>query len=374
MRRPCGTAASRTPFDPSDPEQFQQWYFLPWHRLMLRPVRGRHSRSAAGRGFFASLLEPGHRQPRRFHRPRRVPGPGHHAVQRHALALGQWRRTDRCPLQRVDQSGRPQREVLHRLAERQPWVQSAASTRTRTSLRTSHSAGDMAEFSTVGGDPMFYLHHANIDRLWESWNRLGNTNPTDPKYLNRMFSYGDRSNKRADLPVSASDRTAQIGYEYDSYEMPPQPQTPDRRGDRRARSRLQDSPRAGPRRLARYAACAERFGRETAMILKLLISVIFVGAAVQKFTGKVAPNWERWGYSRQFMYATGIAELVARGLLLVAGTRTDWCRRACSGAARRTWNADQAPRRTIPCCPGRADAAPGDGAVVRVNGRVVPRP
>lgn len=47
------------------------------------------------------------------------------------------------------------------------------------------------------------------------------------------------------------------------------------------------------------------------MILKLLISVVFVGAAVQKLTGKVAPNWARWGYSRQFMYATGIAELVA---------------------------------------------------------------
>jgi DoxX-like family len=46
------------------------------------------------------------------------------------------------------------------------------------------------------------------------------------------------------------------------------------------------------------------------MILKLLISVIFVGAAVQKFTGKVAPIWERWGYSRRFMYATAIAELV----------------------------------------------------------------
>ena len=50
------------------------------------------------------------------------------------------------------------------------------------------------------------------------------------------------------------------------------------------------------------------------MILKLLISVIFVGAAVQKFIGTVAPNWERWGYSRQFMYATGIAELVALAL------------------------------------------------------------
>jgi hypothetical protein len=50
------------------------------------------------------------------------------------------------------------------------------------------------------------------------------------------------------------------------------------------------------------------------VILKLVISVIFVGAAVQKFTGKVAPNWDRWGYSRQFMYATGIAELVALAL------------------------------------------------------------
>jgi hypothetical protein len=47
------------------------------------------------------------------------------------------------------------------------------------------------------------------------------------------------------------------------------------------------------------------------MIVKALISLIFVGAAVQKFTGKVAPNWDRWGYSRRFMYAAGVAELVA---------------------------------------------------------------
>jgi hypothetical protein len=50
------------------------------------------------------------------------------------------------------------------------------------------------------------------------------------------------------------------------------------------------------------------------MILKLVISLIFVGAAFQKFSGKVAPNWERWGYSRQFMRATGIAEVVALAL------------------------------------------------------------
>jgi len=51
------------------------------------------------------------------------------------------------------------------------------------------------------------------------------------------------------------------------------------------------------------------------MILKALITLIFVGAAVVKLTGKVAPDWQRWGYSRRFMYATGIAELVAPALL-----------------------------------------------------------
>jgi len=50
------------------------------------------------------------------------------------------------------------------------------------------------------------------------------------------------------------------------------------------------------------------------MILKVLITVIFGAAAVQKFTGKVAPNWDRWGYSRRFMYATGVAEVVALAL------------------------------------------------------------
>jgi hypothetical protein len=82
----------------------------------------------------------------------------------------------------------------------------------------------MADFATVGGDPLFYLHHANLDRIWESWNRLGHTNPTDPKYLNRTFAYGDRSGKRVDLPVTAADRVAQLGYEYDAYEKAPQPQ------------------------------------------------------------------------------------------------------------------------------------------------------
>ena len=47
------------------------------------------------------------------------------------------------------------------------------------------------------------------------------------------------------------------------------------------------------------------------MILKLLISLIFVSTAAGKLTGKMAPSWDHWGYSRRFMYGTGIAEVVA---------------------------------------------------------------
>lgn len=50
------------------------------------------------------------------------------------------------------------------------------------------------------------------------------------------------------------------------------------------------------------------------LILKALVAVVFVGAVIQKLTGKVAPSWERWGFSRRAMYATAVAELL--GLVL----------------------------------------------------------
>jgi hypothetical protein len=51
------------------------------------------------------------------------------------------------------------------------------------------------------------------------------------------------------------------------------------------------------------------------LVLKILVTLVFVAAAVLKFNGKNAPDWERWGYSRQFMYATGVAEIVGVVLL-----------------------------------------------------------
>ena len=87
------------------------------------------------------------------------------------------------------------------------------------------------------------------------------------------------------------------------------------------------------------------------MILKLVISVIFVVAAVPKFTGTVAPNWERWGYSRRFMYAAGIAEVVALALFWWPGLELVGAAGLGLVLLGALATADQAPRGTVPYRP-----------------------
>jgi tyrosinase len=41
-------------------------------------------------------------------------------------------------------------------------------------------------------DPIFYLHHCNIDRMWAAWNDKGNANPTAPNWLRGPTAVGER--------------------------------------------------------------------------------------------------------------------------------------------------------------------------------------
>ncbi len=59
--------------------------------------------------------------------------------------------------------------------------------------RTSRGRGLMTDPDTAALDPIFWLHHANIDRLWEVW-RLSspeNLNPTQPKWINGPTGQGN---------------------------------------------------------------------------------------------------------------------------------------------------------------------------------------
>lgn len=54
-------------------------------------------------------------------------------------------------------------------------------------------SGLMAVPATAALDPIFYLHHANIDRMWTAWNVTGNnSNTDDPNWLNGPTAQGNR--------------------------------------------------------------------------------------------------------------------------------------------------------------------------------------
>ena len=48
-------------------------------------------------------------------------------------------------------------------------------------------AGEMITM-TSPRDPLFFLHHANVDRIWQSWNRQGNADTTSANWLNFTFA------------------------------------------------------------------------------------------------------------------------------------------------------------------------------------------
>ena len=48
--------------------------------------------------------------------------------------------------------------------------------------------GDMAQVGPASRDPIFYLHHANVDRLWAVWNARGNANSPEPFWRNFAFN------------------------------------------------------------------------------------------------------------------------------------------------------------------------------------------
>lgn len=56
--------------------------------------------------------------------------------------------------------------------------------------------GFMGFFDTAGLDPLFWLHHANIDRLWEVWRRRNpaNVDPVQPLWLTGVsFAFHDQA-------------------------------------------------------------------------------------------------------------------------------------------------------------------------------------
>jgi tyrosinase len=75
----------------------------------------------------------------------------------------------------------------------------------------------MGAVSWAANDPIFWLHHCNIDRIWASWNRAGGRNPTDEGFLSRVFTCVDEAGEPLQIKVADVLDTVPLGYEYDRY-------------------------------------------------------------------------------------------------------------------------------------------------------------
>lgn len=71
-------------------------------------------------------------------------------------------------------------------------------------------------------DPIFMMHHGNIDRIWATWNALGRKNSTDPLWLNMPFkdNFIGPDGKTYTRVVKDLLDTRALGYTYDSLPKP----------------------------------------------------------------------------------------------------------------------------------------------------------
>jgi hypothetical protein len=76
---------------------------------------------------------------------------------------------------------------------------------------------DMGSTRTAGRDPIFWLHHCNIDRLWNKWVQIdGHLQPVDPGWLSQTYDFFNEHGVRVSLQVSDVLNTLdQLNYRYD---------------------------------------------------------------------------------------------------------------------------------------------------------------
>jgi len=89
------------------------------------------------------------------------------------------------------------------------------------------AGGFMREFNTAALDPTFWLHHANIDRLWQVWRDrdVSHTDPIDPAWLASMgvrFMFHDATGDVVrNQPAEVVDTTAApLLYRYEDVSDP----------------------------------------------------------------------------------------------------------------------------------------------------------
>ncbi|XP_062186394.1 polyphenol oxidase I, chloroplastic-like [Phragmites australis] len=86
---------------------------------------------------------------------------------------------------------------------------------------------DMGVYYSAGRDPIFYPHHANIDRLWEAWRRIGvargnrrQVDFTDPDWLESSFLFYDEEARLVRVSIRDMLDMGRLRYRYAGVGLP----------------------------------------------------------------------------------------------------------------------------------------------------------
>ena len=85
------------------------------------------------------------------------------------------------------------------------------------------SQGLMTDPNCSAQDPIFFLHHANIDRLWNTWidSGGGRVDPPDASWNDASFSFFDEHGASVSMtPADVLDTATQLSYIYDDQPSP----------------------------------------------------------------------------------------------------------------------------------------------------------
>ena len=90
------------------------------------------------------------------------------------------------------------------------------------------TARGMGRVPYAGRDPLFWVHHANVDRMWASWVALGriDANPT-MTWAKTRFVFADVEGARAEHALLDVFDMATLGYTYDNFLVPTAPKEPE---------------------------------------------------------------------------------------------------------------------------------------------------
>ncbi|MED6155606.1 hypothetical protein PIB30_006779 [Stylosanthes scabra] len=79
---------------------------------------------------------------------------------------------------------------------------------------------DMGAFYSAARDPIFYGHHANVDRMWAIWKSFKRNDISNPDYQNSSYVFYDENENLVRVKNSDAFDTKKLGYVYRELDLP----------------------------------------------------------------------------------------------------------------------------------------------------------